>query len=295
MGTRHEDRVMPFATTLARFPTTAADTAQGRVAWRHATSPGYCGPVTHVLLHGIGSASASWVEQLAHVAGSAQPASRVLAWDAPGYGDSAPLPGAAPSARDQALRLWAWLDALGTDAARPLVLVGHSLGALVAASAARLRSAQVARLVLLAPAQGHARLPAAERALKLNERLATLERLGPAGMAQRRASAMLSNHASAEQVAFIAQVMAGIDPAGYTQASNMLSMGDIDADLVGLLCPVQVAGGSADTVTPAAGCRALASRCGARWTDLGEVGHSCPLEAAGAVNRLIGIDAGPSV
>ena len=33
-------------------------------------------------------------------------------------------------------------------------------------------------------------------------------------------------------------------------------------------------------------------RIGAGWTDLGPVGHSCPLEAAAAVNRLIGLDAG---
>jgi pimeloyl-ACP methyl ester carboxylesterase len=72
----------------------------------------------------------------------------------------------------------------------------------------------------------------------------------------------------------------------------MLSGGDIDADLAGLTCPIQVAGGSADTITPAAACQALAQRFGASWTDLGAVGHSCPLEAATAVNRLIGMDTG---
>ena len=135
-------------------------------------------------------------------------------------------------------------------------------------------------------------LPETERRKKRDDRLATLERLGPAGMARTRASAMLSPQASAEQVAFIAQVMAGIHPTGYTQATHMLSGGDIDADLAGLSCPIQVAGGSADTITPAAGCQALAARFGASWTDLGAVGHSCPLEAATAVNRLIGIDTG---
>ena len=285
-----EDRVMPTADPLAGFPATTLDTGLGRVAWREAASPGTAGPVTHVLLHGIGSASASWREQLRQVAQAAGAPLRAVAWDAPGYGASAPVRPAAPTARDYALRLWSWLDALGVDPAQPLVLVGHSLGALMAASAAALRPAQVARLVLLAPAQGHARLPDAERQKKLDERLATLQRLGPAGMAQARAHAMLSPQAGPDQVAYIAQVMAGIDPAGYTQAAHMLSAGDIDTDLAGLRCPIDVAGGSADTVTPAAGCEALARRHGAGWTDLGAVGHSCPLEAAPAVNRLIGID-----
>ena len=283
---------MPLTPQLAQFPTTVVPTALGPVAFRQAASPGTTGPVTHVLLHGIGSASDSWLGQLMQVACCTVPATRVLAWDAPGYGGSAPLTSAMPSARDYAERLWAWLDALGPQAAGPLVLVGHSLGALMAASAAALQPARVARLVLLAPAQGHARLPAAERQKKRDDRLATLERLGPEGMARTRASAMLSPQASAEQVAFIAQVMAGIHPAGYTQATHMLSGGDIDADLAGLSCPIQVAGGSADTITPAAGCQALATRFGASWTDLGAVGHSCPLEAATAVNRLIGIDTG---
>jgi len=283
---------MPSTPQLAQFPTTVVRTALGPVAFRQAASPGRAGAVTHVLLHGIGSASASWLAQLMQVACCTVPATRVLAWDAPGYGDSAPLAPARPTARDYAQRLWAWLDALAPDAQGPLVLVGHSLGALMAASAAALQPARVARLVLLAPAQGHADLPAAERQKKLDDRLATLQRLGPAGMAQARASAMVSPQASAEQVAFIAQVMAGIDPAGYTQAAHMLSGGAIDADLAGLACPVQVAGGSADTITPAAGGRALAQRLGASWTDLGAVGHSCPLEAATAVNRLIGIDTG---
>jgi len=51
-----------------------------------------------VLLHGIGSSSASWLFQLESLAGY-----RLIAWDAPGYGGSAFLSaaddlGAAPSA-----------------------------------------------------------------------------------------------------------------------------------------------------------------------------------------------------
>lgn len=90
-----------------------------------------------VLLHGIGSASGSWLHQL-------QDASlgRVLAWDAPGYADSSPLKLAEPAAADYAQVLWAWLDALQINEVH---LVGHSLGCIMAASAARLHPASTLR------------------------------------------------------------------------------------------------------------------------------------------------------
>ena len=120
---------------------------------------GHGASITHVLLHGIGSGSASWVQQLDVVADAS--ALRVLAWDAPGYAGSSALSPAEPTATDYAQQLWAWLDVLGCHT--PIVLVGHSLGALMAASAAALQPARIARLVLLSPARGYAATPAAER------------------------------------------------------------------------------------------------------------------------------------
>ena len=282
---------MSLTEQLEQFAPASARTPQGAVQFRRACSPGYTGPVTHVLLHGIGSASASWLAQLLQVGGAAQPACQVLAWDAPGYGGSDPLPMPTPGALDYALQCWAWLDAVDVDARKPLTLVGHSLGALVAARAALLAPTRVARLALLAPAQGYANAAAAVRERKLSDRLASLAQLGPAGMASKRASAMLSAHASAGQLAFVEQVMAAIRPQGYTQAAHMLAGGDLSADLLAVGCPVTIASGSADTITPSDGCRVLAHQVGARYVTLGEVGHSCALEAAALVNGLLGIGA----
>jgi pimeloyl-ACP methyl ester carboxylesterase len=287
MGARSQESAMPSPTLLAQFPTAHVATAHGRVAHRQSTSPGYAGAVTHVLLHGIGSGSASWLAQLQQAGRCA--AASVLAWDAPGYGDSDALPMASPVANDYALRFWAWLDACSVEPHQPFTLVGHSLGALVAAAAVVQQPARVARLVLLAPAQGYARADAATRQRKLEDRLAHLALWGPAGMARRRAGAMLSPHASPALLQFVEQVMAGIDPRGYTQAARMLSTGDVAADLVQVRCPVVVGSGSADAVTPPQGCRALAQLAGAPYVDLGDAGHSCALEAAPEVNRLIGL------
>lgn len=280
---------MPLTSQLGSFATSCAATAQGRVAFRQACTPGYQGSVTHVLLHGIGSASGSWLAQLLQVGCGAVSPARVLAWDAPGYGDSAHLPMETPSARDYAARVWDWLDASGLDTGQPVTLVGHSLGALMAASAAAQHPARVARLVLLAPAQGYGKADPALREKKLADRLANLAQLGPAGMAKKRAGAMLSAHAGAEILAVVEHVMAGIDPHGYTQAARMLAGGHVAADLVLFRGPVTIASGSADTVTPTEGCRALAQRMGVPYVDLGPCGHSCALEAAQNVNRLLGL------
>lgn len=283
---------MPLDASLPMPAPSRADTPRGRIGYRAACAPGFSGPVTHVLLHGIGSASGSWSAQLQPVARGAGAAGvHLLAWDAPGYGESTPLPMDVPSAVDYADRMWAWLDALGAASpSHPVTLVGHSLGALMAASAAASQGARVARLVLLSPAQGHATDAPAVRRKKLDDRLASLAQLGPAGLARQRAAAMLSPQASPAQVRQVEQVMAAILPRGYTQAAHMLSQGAIATDLARVRCPVMVASGSADTITPAPACRALAQSIGAPYADLGPVGHSSALEAAAAVNRLIGIE-----
>ncbi len=247
-------------------------------------------PVSHVLLHGIGSASASWLAQLQAAHHGADANVHVLAWDAPGYGASTPLAAAAPAAADYAERLWAWLDVLQVKQA--LTLVGHSLGALMAGAATRSMSERVHRLVLLAPALGYARASAELRDKKLADRLAKLAAVGPAGMAKERAAAMLSEPADVDQLVFVEHVMAAIHPDGYTQAARMLAGGDLLADLQGLRCPITVASGSADSITPAPACQELAAQIGAPYVSLGAVGHGCALQAADRVNGLLQLGKG---
>lgn len=269
--------------TLAHHPLRDAVLADGaRVSYRES---GAAQAVTHVLLHGIGSASGSWAYQLSAAAG--QPL-RVLAWDAPGYGHSSPVNADWPRADDYAGRLWAWLDALGV--ATPVTLVGHSLGALMAGRAAALSPQRVQRLVLLAPAGGYGNAEPAVREQKLHDRLATLERLGPQGMAQARGAAMLSSAAAPELVEAVRESMSQVIPAGYTQAARLLAHGTLASDLAALSMPLAVASGSADGITTPAACQALAGAAGVPWNDLGSVGHACPLEAPGAVNALLGLN-----
>lgn len=232
-----------------------------------------------VCLHGIGSGSASWLETAQLLASDA----RLLAWDAPGYGDSTPLPMSAPLGADYAQRLAALLDALGIERC---VLVGHSLGALMAAPAAR-DTRRVAALVLLSPAQGYgAPGREAERVRVQAERIAGLDALGIAGLAARRSGRLLSGGATPLARQWVQWNMARLHETGYRQAIELLCAGDLMADLPPAV-PVVVGCGALDEVTPPAGCAEVARRCGVELQTLDHAGHACYVEQPAAVAELL--------
>ena len=129
------------AHTLTQFPEARIDTAHGITGYRLAGA-GHLRALPVVLLHGIGSGAASWVRQFEALAATR----RVFAWDAPGYGVSTRVAHDSPVALDYANALGAWLDALAVDRC---VLVGHSLGAIIAGSFAVHTPQRVAGLLLI--------------------------------------------------------------------------------------------------------------------------------------------------
>jgi pimeloyl-ACP methyl ester carboxylesterase len=261
---------------------------------------------TVVLLHGIGSGATSWTKQLQAMSqhqneqqeNSLSTDQRVLAWNAPGYGGSASIGFSWPLASDYASVLWTWLDTLKVSNSHSpgrLHLVGHSLGALIAASATLMRPTQVSRLTLLAPAQGYLQETEEVRDRVLNQRLATLDQLGPHGLAAARAPSMLSADAASSDIAFVQNVMAGLNPDGYRSAAQMLALGDLLSDLrfIKEISPdldIQVASGLQDVITPPAKCIKVAAVISKKLIDLGGVGHLCAFEASAAVNQLIGLE-----
>lgn len=258
-------------------PAAAAMTAAVTATVTAASAP----PLPLVLLHGIGSASASWLWQLQHFGRERL----VLAWDAPGYGSSTPLAMDAPQAGDYAGALEQLLDALGIG---PFVLVGHSLGALMAAAFAARHPHQVQRLVLLSPAAGYGLATAAQREEKLQARLALMQRLGPAGLAAQRSGNLLSDAAGAEARALVRWNMAQLDAHGHAQAARMLASGRLIEDVARYPGPLLVACGSADTVTPEPGCRAIAAAAlQGEYRSLPGLGHACYAEDPATVNALL--------
>lgn len=264
--------------TLERdFP--ARDVALGDGAVLRVRS---CGPArapTLVLLHGIGSGSASWLPCALALATD----HHVIAWDAPGYGGSTPLPEAAPRAEAYAARLEAALAALGVTRC---LLVGHSLGAIVAVAHARAHPARLAGLVLLCPAGGYgAPGQEAERERVRHERLSALQTLGIAGLATARGPTLLRPGAGAEARAWAQWNMAQLREPGYRQAVELLC-GEALPRHAPAPVPTWVHVGAQDTVTPPAKVRALAAAFGVAAAEVGEIpdaGHLCAIEQPRAV------------
>lgn len=233
-----------------------------------------------VLLHGIGSGAASWVQQLEALGATR----RVLAWDAPGYGTSSPLADASPLAAAYAKRLAGWLDALGLARC---VLVGHSLGAIMAGAFAAAHPQRVAGLLLVSPAAGYGAAPAEVREAKRAARLAMLAELGTQGLAQQRSANMLSPHASDDARAWVRWNMARVIPHGYAQATHLLANADLAADLAKFAGRVQIAVGAEDSITPPDACERLARAAHAPFQIVPKAGHAGYVEQPQTYTSMI--------
>lgn len=237
------------------------------------------GPVI-VLLHGIGSGAASWLYSALELGREAQ----VVAWNAPGYGNSTGLPMAQPSAADYAERLEQFLAALGIS---DCLLVGHSLGAMMAAAYVAGGQRRVAQLLLLSPAQGYGSDALRERGATItSERLQALATLGPAGMAQHSTGRMLSAQAGEAARAMVRWNMARLNSDGYTQAVHMLCGDDIHR-YVPSGVPAAVYCGAVDVVTTPQASKTLADTFNLPFQLIDAAGHACYVEQPGAVAAVI--------
>jgi pimeloyl-ACP methyl ester carboxylesterase len=233
-----------------------------------------------VLLHGIGSSSASWLFQLESLAGY-----RLVAWDAPGYGGSAFLSVAEPRPADYAQALHEFLERL---LLKDVVLLGNSLGCLMAGAYAAAHPERVRSMLLLGPAGGYGELPEPEREAKLAERLRQLDELGPEGMAEQRSPTLVAKGSPPVALELVRWSQRRVRPQGYRQAVYCLAQGRLAADARRYAKKVLVACGSEDIITPEAGCKAIA-RAFARgeYRTLDGIGHAPHVEAPEQVNQMI--------
>jgi pimeloyl-ACP methyl ester carboxylesterase len=274
------DRNATLETRLSHFPAQRIAIApQCAIGYREAGAA-QADALPLVLLHGIGSGAASWVQQF-EALGTTR---RVFAWDAPGYGESTPVASASPGAHEYAGALNAWLDALDVERC---VLVGHSLGAIIAGSFAASHAERVAALLLISPAAGYGAASEEVRASKRDSRLAMLVELGPQGLADQRSANMLSPHADDASREWVRWNMSRIVPHGYAQATHLLANADLASDVAKINGRIAVAVGAEDSITPPSSCERIAQAARTRLQIIPRAGHAGYIEADTEYTALI--------
>lgn len=229
------------------------------------------------LLHGISSGAASWHKQMA------LPGYRVLAWDMPGYGESPMLATARADAGAYADALARMLDRAGVQ---KTVLLGHSLGALVAAAFAARYPQRVRYLVLADVAQGYGQAEAAHREKIWQGRQQQMA-LGGEAMAEGRAAKLLRAGAREADVATVAAGMRRLRSEGYLAAAWMLAHDDIHRWLAGYRGRFAVWCGEQDAITQPELVQGVALRYGMPYLAIPQAGHASYLDNATFFNQQL--------
>jgi pimeloyl-ACP methyl ester carboxylesterase len=237
-----------------------------------------------VLLHGIGGGREGWASTGPALAAACF---TVLAVDLPGYGHSAPLAEPSIDAFAAAVqRLIETTDASGQGAA---LVVGHSLGGMVAQALAATAPQCVAALVLAGTSPAFGSSDGAWQQEFLAARLAPLDAgLGMPGLAARLVPAMAGRDATPERLAAAQALMAGVPEATYRAVLPALVRFDRRAALPAIGVPTLVLAGEDDRTAPPAVAQRMAARIAhAECRVLPRTGHLLMLENPAAFDAAL--------
>ena len=232
---------------------------------------------TLFFLHGLGGGHAAWDEQVAYFSARGH---RCVAWDQPGYGGT---PLVDPySLENVALAL---KKQIGDG---PVILVGHSMGGLIAQEA----YARFPELV-----QGMALCFTSAAFVGGSEFVAQFvkERLGPldAGMSMAQVAAqvmptMRGTNSNPAGLARAERIMGAIPPQNYRKAVQLLTTFDRRADLPKIAVPTLLVAGSDDRTAPPAIMQRMSEKIPrAEFVLLECCGHLGPMDQPGAFNAAL--------
>lgn len=231
-----------------------------------------------MLLHGIGGAAEAFNAQLSGLGGD----HRVIAWDAPGYGRSANLPGEPD--------LDAYADAViavlhGLDA-EPAHLIGVSWGGVIATRVA-IRAPELLRsLVLADSSRGSGRTVEGRKAMAA--RVEELRTRGAGAFAAVRGSRLTAPGAEQPVVDQVVAQMSRVRLPGYRNAARVMAATDHSARLPLVVTPTLVIVGAEDQVTGVAESRALSEQIpDARLIELSGAGHAANQEKPAEFNAAV--------
>lgn len=166
------------------------------------------------------------------------------------------------------------------------VLLGHSLGALVAAAFAARYPQRVRYLVLADVAQGYGQAEAEQREKVWQGRQQQMA-LGGEAMAEGRAAKLLRAGAREADVATVAAGMRRLRSEGYLAAAWMLAHEDIHRWLAGYRGRFAVWCGEQDAITQPELVQGVALRYGMPYLAIPQAGHASYLDNATFFNQQL--------
>jgi len=239
------------------------------------------GDIAVVMLHGVGGGKEYWTPQIESLAAAGY---RAVAWDMPGYGES---PAIEPyDMAGLARSLAGLLDVL---AARRVVLLGHSMGGMVAQEAMIRGPQHIAGLILSATSPAFGKADGAWQQDFLRQRLGPLD----AGRTMAEVAAalvpdMIGAEAEPAGVRLASEVMARVPPDTYRKALHAIVGFDRRAALPSIRVPMLAIAGERDRTAPPAVMEKMASRIpDAAYMLLPGCGHLANLERPRAFNDAV--------
>jgi pimeloyl-ACP methyl ester carboxylesterase len=238
------------------------------------------GPETVLYLHGVGGDRTSFDAQI----GACGPGFSHIAWDMPGYGDSAALPEMTfPALAGAAVRM---LDELGVERAH---IVGHSMGGMIAQEIAATHQERIASLVLSATSPAFGKPDGDWQREFLAARLKPLdEGKTPADLAPKVVETLMGPDADGVAKAAAVASMSRITPDAYRAALTCLVGFDRREALADIRVPTLGIAGEHDTTAPPKVVARMADAiANAEYVLLPGVGHLANLENPEAFNAAL--------
>lgn len=248
---------------------------------------------TVLMLHGIGGGHLAFAPQVETLA---QAGYRAVAWDMPGYGHSAPIePYTFKGLAQACIRL---IDALvgeaGSDREGSVVLLGHSMGGMVAQEVIARRPDKVSRLILCGTSAAFGKRTDGASADAwarqfIGQRTAPLDAgKTMADMASQLVPQMVGPGSLPEGVRLAEHCMGSVPAATYRRALECLVSFDRQSDLAQIRVPTLLIGGEFDRVAaPSVMKRMAAEIPHGRYAEMPGIGHLMNLEAPEAFDDLL--------
>jgi pimeloyl-ACP methyl ester carboxylesterase len=231
------------------------------------------GGPTVLMLHGIGGGHLAFAPQVETLASSGY---RAVAWDMPGYGDSAPIE--PYTFKGLAASCIALIESLRCG---DVTLVGHSMGGMVAQEVVARRPELVSKLVLAGTSPSFGKPDGDWQRSFIAERTAPLDAgLTMAELAARLVPEMAGPEALPEGLKLATHCMGLVNPSTYRRALEALVTFDRRANLPRIVVPTLLIAGEHDRNAPPAVMKKMAGAIpGSTYIELAGVGHLQNLEA----------------